>query len=121
MDMTTRTPFHERVSVPYQLFMLALCAWALVVLGIASFFSLDPAIQTILDYADTVVCVLFLVDFVYNLARAPNRLHYFLTWGWVDLVSSIPTVGAFRWGRAARVMRSHGSSDPTGTGFLMVM
>jgi len=28
-----------------------------------------------------------------------------VTWGWVDLLSSIPTVGAFRWGRAARVMR----------------
>jgi voltage-gated potassium channel len=85
--------------------MLALCAWALIVLGLGSFFSLDPDTQSILAYADTLVCALFLGNFVYNLARARCRLNYFVTWGWIDLLSSIPTVGVFRWGRAARVMR----------------
>jgi len=40
-----------------------------------------------------------------NFFRAPRKVHYLLTWGWVDLLSSIPTIDAFRWGRAARVMR----------------
>lgn len=28
-----------------------------------------------------------------------------VTWGWLDLLSSIPAVGALRWGRAARAFR----------------
>ena len=28
-----------------------------------------------------------------------------MTWGWLDLLSSIPAVDALRWGRAARVLR----------------
>lgn len=90
---------------PYQLFMLTLCIWALLTLSAGTFFRLDPATQTILDYADTAVCVLFFVDFLYTFIRAPNKTRYFLTWGWIDLLSSIPTVGPLRWGRAARAMR----------------
>ncbi len=90
---------------PYQLFMLTLCLWALVTVGAGRFFRLDPATQTILLYADTAVCFLFFVDFVYTFVRAPNKARYFLTWGWIDLLSSIPVVGPLRWGRAARVMR----------------
>jgi voltage-gated potassium channel len=97
--------FAEQRSVPYQFFMLALCIWALLLLGASSFVRLDPATQTILDYADTLVCVLFLGDFFYNLATVKRRLRYLVTWGWIDLLSSIPTVAVFRWGRAARVMR----------------
>lgn len=37
--------------------------------------------------------------------RARRRIHYLITWGWIDLLSSIPTIGVFRLGRAARVMR----------------
>jgi voltage-gated potassium channel len=101
------TPQSEQLrSVgPYQFFMLALCAWTLLLLGAGSFVRLDPATQVILDYADTAVCVIFFADFVGSFARAPRRLHYLATWGWIDLLSSIPSVGVFRWGRAARVMR----------------
>jgi hypothetical protein len=90
---TKPTLLRDRVSAPYQLFMLALCGLALIALGIASFVPLDPDTLIILDYADTVVCGLFFIDFLYSLARAERRLHYFLTWGWIDLLSSIPTVG----------------------------
>jgi len=90
---------------PYQLFMLALCLWALMTLTAGTFFRLDPETQTILDYADTAVCALFFIDFLNTFVRAPNKTRYFLTWGWIDLLSSIPTVGSLRWGRAARAMR----------------
>jgi len=90
---------------PYQLFMLALCLWGLLVLGAGTFFPISDTTRTILDYADNIVCMLFLFDFVNSFIRAPRKVHYLLTWGWIDLLSSIPTVEAFRWGRAARVMR----------------
>jgi voltage-gated potassium channel len=90
---------------PYQLFILTLCLWALTTLGLGSFLRLDSETQAILDYADVFICGLFFLDFLNSLYRAPRKLHYLATWGWIDLLSSIPTVAALRWGRAARVMR----------------
>ena len=95
----------RRDVTPYQFFMLALCLWALLTLGAGAFFSLDPEIQTILLYADTAICGLFFLDFLHSLYTAPNKLRYLVTWGWIDLLSSIPTISAARWGRVARVMR----------------
>lgn len=90
---------------PYQLFMLSLCAWALIILGAGSFFRWSESTRMILAYADTVVCGLFFVDFLFAFSRAPRKLRYLRTWGWIDLLSSIPTLDSLRWGRAARVMR----------------
>ena len=41
-----------------------------------------------------------------TVSRARDRRRYFVTWGWIDLLSSIPTVDALRWGRIARVKLS---------------
>lgn len=92
-------------ATPYQLFMLALCVWALLSLSAATFVTLDPSTRSILEYADKVVCGLFFVDFARSLWRAPRRLQYFVTWGWLDLLSSVPMIDSLRWGRAARAMR----------------
>lgn len=92
-------------SQPYQVFMLALCLYALGTLAFESFFLLDPSTHQILKYADNAVCGLFFVDFLLNLYRAPNKWRYMYTWGWIDLASSIPTVEALRWGSLSRVVR----------------
>jgi voltage-gated potassium channel len=90
---------------PYQFFMLCLCLWALLTLGAGSFFRLSESTQQILLYADYAVCLLFFIDFLHSLYIAPNKLRYLTSWGWIDLLSSIPIVESLRWGRAARVMR----------------
>lgn len=91
-------------SPGYQMFMLALCVFAL---GLLAFEASGPAPSTriVLDYADLVVCMVFLVDFVISLWRADNRWKYFITWGWIDLLSSIPAIDVARWGRFARIFR----------------
>jgi len=66
---------------------------------------LGSVTRQLLGYADLVVCLLFLLDFGYSFATAPNRLRYFLTWGWIDLASSIPAVDVLRVGRTARIIR----------------
>ena len=101
----TRTGNLEHDRGPYQLFMLVLCGLALLVLATGAFVRWSESTRTILNYADNVVCALFLADFFITLKRARNKRHYLLTWGWIDLLSSIPTIDALRWGRAARVMR----------------
>lgn len=92
-------------SPPYQFFMLSLCLFALGALATESFLPLNTATRDILDFADTAVCFLFLIDFSVSLSRAPNKWRYFYTWGWIDLASSIPTIDVLRWGRAARILR----------------
>jgi voltage-gated potassium channel len=95
----------RRVSVAYQVVMLILCLYALGVLAAQTVMRLDPRVRAILDHADYVVCVLFLADFVVSLIQAPDRWRYFTTWGWIDLLSSVPTIHVVRWGRAARIVR----------------
>ena len=95
----------KRTSPRYQLFMLVLCVFALAVLMLEVVFRGDREIVRVLDYADTAVCFIFLGDFAHSLLRAPRKLRYFATWGWLDLLSSIPTLEIARWGRVARIAR----------------
>jgi voltage-gated potassium channel len=88
----------------WQIVLLVLSVYVLGALFTQTFWALDPEVARLLDWADTAICVVFLGDFVYHLASAPDRRAY-LKWGWVDLVSSIPTVDMLRWGRAVRVLR----------------
>lgn len=96
----------DRLASPgYQVFMLVLCLFALGAGAVQTAIHLEPRTRGILSYADYAVCVVFLADFVISLWRAPNRRRYLATWGWLDLLSSIPTVDVARWGRAARILR----------------
>lgn len=92
-------------SGPYELFILALCLFALTALAVDTAASISDDTRTLLQWADLLVCGIFFVDFVVSLARSQNRVHYFVTWGWIDLLSSVPMVEAFRIGRAARIFR----------------
>ena len=92
-------------SPGYQVFMLVLCLYSLAMLAYRASGASDPATLRIIDYADFVVCVLFFADFLNSLARARNRWEYLRTWGWLDLLSSIPTLDVVRWGRVGRVFR----------------
>ncbi|MEI2718949.1 MAG: potassium channel family protein [Gemmatimonadales bacterium] len=85
--------------------MLTLCIYAIAVLGLEVAFDLAPTTKQILNYADVGVCVIFFGDFLISLWRADDRLRYLRTWGWLDLLSSIPALAFARWGRAARIAR----------------
>jgi voltage-gated potassium channel len=99
--MTTSTS----LSPSYQLFMLALCVYALASLVVSTVVPEDSETYQILAHADFVVCLVFLADFIISLSRAEHKLRYLYTWGWLDLLSSIPMLDAARWGRAARIVR----------------
>ena len=91
-------------SIPYQFFMLALCIYALAALAVDTFAPISEDTKAILGYVDTGICLIFLVDFIRCLIRAPRKLAY-LKWGWIDLVSSIPMIEPLRIGRLARIAR----------------
>lgn len=94
-----------RRQAPYLVFVLLISVLALLLLAVDAFISATSETRRILQYADVLLCALFFVDFLVCLGQANNRVHYILTWGWLDLLSSIPAVEVFRWGRAARLAR----------------
>ena len=96
---------NQRPDYTYQSFILAISIYALAALTLDVLVKPDPEIRALIQYADFVVCLVFLFDFARNLKRAPNRWRYFYTWGWLDLLSSIPMIDAFRIGRLARILR----------------
>lgn len=85
--------------------MLVLCVLVLVALGVDTLVDLSPHTRIILLYADTAVCGIFFLDFLWSLKTAEHRGRYLITWGWIDFISSIPAVGVLRIGRAARLAR----------------
>lgn len=91
--------------IGYQFFILALSVWAIGALFVSVALPSDSQGHTFLEYADLLVCVFFLVDFAVTLATSKNRWQYFITWGWLDLLSSIPMLPAARLGRLARILR----------------
>ncbi len=65
-------------------------------------FTLPAKVNLILNRIDFFVCIVFFADFCVRFHRAPSKAA-FMKWGWIDLLSSIPTIDALRWGRLARV------------------
>ncbi len=88
----------------YELFMLGLCVYVLIAMAASTFISLSADAHKIVNAVDTVICFVFIADFVYKLTTAKSKAGY-LKWGWIDLISSIPMVDFLRWGRIARVVR----------------
>lgn len=107
--MTETSPnSHKADSDPfvgYQMLILSVSVLSLGIMASMTGFALSPETRSVLDVADMAVCGLFLLDFGVSLAFAPNKLRYLATWGWLDLLSSIPAIDLARWGRAARVLR----------------
>src|SRR4051794_25331952 len=88
---------HTNLSATYHLVMLGLSLYAIAALGAGVAIRLDPQVRLVLDYADYAVCFLFAIDFALSLWRAPNRRRYLMTWGWLDLISSVPFLSVARW------------------------
>jgi voltage-gated potassium channel len=88
----------------FQCVVLILSVYVLGAVFAQTAFCLPPGINSILQFFDNLICLVFIGDFFHRLWIAPSRLR-FLRWGWIDLVSSIPMLGYFRWGRAVRAFR----------------
>jgi len=81
---------------PYELFILVLSLYALGTLGTKLFVGLTSDTRHILTQIDSILCIIFIGDFLVRLIRAPRKLEY-LRWGWLDLVSGIPIIAGIPW------------------------
>src|SRR5688572_8007287 len=106
MPMRMSVTMEKRIESPtYELGMLTLSLFAIGMLAVRTTVSLQPETVAVLEYADYAVCVAFFGDFLWSLWHAQSRKRYLMTWGWLDLLSSVPTIEVLRWGRLARVLR----------------
>lgn len=93
----------EQISIR-KIVMLFLSIYVLLALLIDTFFILPTSVSELLNILDFVICIIFLGDFFLSFFNAKNKIA-FLKWGWIDFVSSIPTLDILRWGRLARVIK----------------
>lgn len=88
----------------FQLVIVVLSIYVLIALAVSTIFKLSPDIQQLLDYINDGICIIFLANFFVRFFRSNNKLK-FMKWGWIDLISSIPTLEIFRFGRLLRLVR----------------
>jgi voltage-gated potassium channel len=89
----------------WQLVMLLASAMTVATLALSISIQLPPDIESMLRWADTAVCGIFFLDFLVLLRLARDKRKYLITWGWIDLLSSIPLIPALQLGRLARMLR----------------
>ena len=87
-----------------QVITLILSVYVLIALFVQAVIPLEPELAAFLDRIDFYICFVFLTDFFVRLHRAPSKAA-FLKWGWIDFISSIPMLDAFRVARVVRIIR----------------
>jgi hypothetical protein len=77
----------------------------------------DEGLQTVVYAIDALLSIVFLIDFLARLRRAPSRLDYvFRQFGWADLLASLPfpqvkILRVFRLIRVTRLLRRYGERN----------
>lgn len=89
---------------PLNIIVIVLSIYVLIALLVDTFFKLPIEVSKVLDLVDNCICVFFLFEFCIRFYQADNKLK-FMKWGWIDLLSSIPTFDFLRAGRALRLIR----------------
>ncbi len=109
--MTSQSPVLRQTGNAYNIFILVLTVFSLVIM-VLLLLPISQAERDLLTLYDNVVCVVFLIDFVMNLAAAKPKSAYFVgARGWLDLLGSVPALGfvpftaLFRLARLSRLAR----------------
>ncbi|WP_102797843.1 potassium channel family protein [Bowmanella denitrificans] len=84
--------------------MMVLSLVAVINICVLVLMDLPRDVHSYLVFMDTLICMLFLLNFTYNLLVAKNRTTYFKE-HWIDFVASIPMIEPFRFARFLQVLR----------------
>lgn len=122
--MVAQTNSSSKHSNAYNLFILVLTIFSLVIM-VVMLLPLDEDTLFLLQFYDTVICFIFLADFIINLRASSPKSEYFIKErGWLDLLGSIPSFGAIfkfsgllrlarlsRLARISRLLRGQGKEE----------
>ena len=91
--MTAKAPVLRRHGNAYNIFILVLTIYSLALM-VLLILPLDDDTHHLINLYDNAICVIFLIDFAFNLTGAKPKRAYFITQrGWLDLLGSIPSLG----------------------------
>jgi voltage-gated potassium channel len=103
--MTAAAPVVRSHGNAYDIFILVLTVLSLAVMVLVLLPFSQP-VHDVLVFYDNLICVVFLVDFLYNLTGSRPRSEYFVkNRGWLDLLGSLPALGFFRLTALLRLAR----------------
>ena len=103
--MSAERPRLREHGNAYNLFILLLTVFSLAVM-VLLVLPLDPQTHQLLFVYDNAVCVIFLLDFAYNITGSQPKRQYFIHQrGWLDLIGSIPAFNVFQLGALLRLAR----------------
>jgi voltage-gated potassium channel len=121
--MSTKVISEPRHSNSYNIFILVLTIFSLVIMALLILPLSEPTLQALRVY-DNVICIIFLIDFAGNMiATRPRRVYFITKRGWLDLLGSIPSFGVFpavgllrlfrisRLARITRLLRGQAGKD----------
>ena len=106
----------ELGSTGYEIYIGALSVLSLVNIVLVSVLR-DDATRQVAYALDALLSIVFLLDFLVRLRRAPSRAGYvFRQFGWADLLASLPfpqvkILRIFRLIRVARLLRRYGAGN----------
>ncbi|HEY4189636.1 MAG TPA: ion transporter [Candidatus Limnocylindrales bacterium] len=104
--MTPQAKTLRRHGNAYNIFILVLTLFSLAIMVLLVVPGIDPETKSLLLVYDNVACVIFLIDFAYNLSGSRPRSGYFIHQrGWLDLLGSIPSFGIFQFTALFRLFR----------------
>src|SRR5262245_55547224 len=104
-DTSAEAADSEQPNTGYELFILVLTVVSLILMAL-SLLPFNDAVQQLLLIYQNSLCVIFLIDFVLNLRRAPTwRAYVIHQRGWLDLIGSLPTLGVFSFTVLLRLAR----------------
>jgi voltage-gated potassium channel len=102
---TNKPARNEASNSVYELFILMLAIFSLLMVAAYYLLSISEATKQALLWIDVLISLIFLADFFRSLRRAPDRRAY-LKWGWLDLLGSIPLILPLHLARLWRLIRA---------------
>jgi len=88
-----------------KLIVALLSIFSIILLSFTFFIDQDSELYRLIHYYDFGLCMIFLYDFFVQLYKRKKRWQYFFTYGWLDLLSSLPVIDQFRYVRVLRIFR----------------
>ncbi|MFO7745803.1 MAG: ion channel [Psychroflexus sp.] len=88
-----------------KLIVALLSILSIALLGLTFFIDQNSELNKLIHYYDLGLCAVFLYDFFIQLYKRKKRWRYFFTYGWIDLLSSIPVMSEFSYVRMLRIFR----------------